>query len=277
MPTFVLGQSKRSKSDKDINAIGHRNIAQGPNFYSPEKEKELGEKLANEVERSSKFVTDPEITGYVERVAQNVERDSDKHMPITLHLIDSASVSAYTLPGGHQYFTRGLLLRMESEGELASMIARGIANTAMRSNTKIATNGELMQLSTIPVGSPAPSRSPAAGAGLAIPLVELKARRETELDADYFGVQYVYKSGYDPKCFLDFIAKIGDVNKNVPETFSTIPPLLQRLQALQKEISDIMPHRDGAIISTQEFQEFKKRIQAMKPETAAPPSLRKHN
>ena len=201
MPTFVLGQSKRSKSDKDINAIGHRNISQEPNFYSAKKEKELGEKLAQEVEKSSKFVTDPEITGYVERVAQNVERNSDKHMPITLHLINSEAVDAYTLPGGHQYATRGLLLRMDGEGELASMLARGIAITALRTNTTIATKGEMIKLSTIPLGPPTPVGSPT----VAILLVELKARRDAVFDADFFGMQYLYKSGYDPNCFVAFV------------------------------------------------------------------------
>ena len=266
MPTLVLGQSKRSTSDKDINAIGHRHISQEPNFYSAKKEKELGEKLAQEVEKSSKFVTDLEITGYVERVAQNVERNSDKHMPITLHLIHSEAVDAYTLPGGHQYVTRGLLLRIESEGELASMLARGIANTALRSNTQVATKGELMQLSTIPLGSPTPVGSP----NLAIPLVELKASRDAVFDADYFGMQYLYKSGYDPKCFIEFVQRIGITLKPVPEAFSFYPPLPKRLQALQKEIADILPNRDGAVVSTPEFQQFKDRLQVIKSEDPAP-------
>jgi predicted Zn-dependent protease len=265
MPTFVLGQSRRSKSDKDINAIGHRNISQEPNFYSAKKEKELGEKLAQEVEKSSEFVTDPEITAYVERVAQNVERNSDKHMPITLHLIDSEAVDAYTLPGGHQYITRGLLLHLEGEGELASMLARGIANTALRSNTEIATKGELIQLSTVPLGSPAPVGSP----NVAIPLAELKARRDAVFDADFFGMQYLYKSGYDPKCFIDFVQRIGVTLKPAPEAFSVYPPLPKRLEALQKEIAAILPKRDGATVSTPEFQRFKNRLQVIKPEGAA--------
>jgi predicted Zn-dependent protease len=270
LPALVLGQTKRSKSDADINLIGHRNIAQGPNFYTPEKEKELGNKLALETEKSSRFIVDPSTTAFVERLAQNVERNSDKHMPIAIKLIDTEEAKAFTLPGGHQYITRGLLLRVESEGELASLLARGIAHTALRSSTKIATKAEMLQLSTIPVTSSVKGNAPNSGVPLAIPLVELKAKRDAELDADYFGVQYLFKSGYDPKCFLDFVARIGDANKTVPETFSEYPPLAQRLQALQKEIAEILPKRDGAVISTQEFQEFKNHLQAMRPEHAAP-------
>lgn len=265
IPTFVFGQSKRSKSDKDINAIGHRNISQEPNFYSAKKEKELGEKLAQEIEKSYKFLTDPEITGYVEGVAQNVEPNSDKHMAITVYLVDSETVDAYTLPGGHQYVTRGLLLRMESEGELASMLARGIANTALRSNTQIATKGELAQLSTIPLGPPVPVGSP----NVAIPLAELKARRDAVFDADYFGMQYLYKSGYDPKCFIDFVQRIGATVKPVPEVFSVYPPLPKRLEALQKELAEFLPKRDGAVASTPEFQRFKDRLRAIRPADTA--------
>jgi predicted Zn-dependent protease len=261
---LAFGQTKRSKSDADIGAIGHRNIAQGPNFYTPDKEKELGNRLALETEKSYRFIADPSITAFVEQVAQNVQRNSDKHIPITIKLIDTEEVKAFTLPGGHQYITRGLLVVIESEGELASALARGIAHTALRSGTKIATRVQMTQLSTIPVTTSGKGSAPNIG----IPLVELKGRREAELDADYFGVQYLFKSGYDTQCFLDFVARIGDANKTVSETFSEYPPLAQRLQYLQTEIAKILPRRDRAVISTKEFQEFKNHLQAVKPESA---------
>jgi beta-barrel assembly-enhancing protease len=263
------GQTKRSKSDADINAIGHRNISKGPNFFSPEKEKELGSKMALETAKSSSFINDLSITAFVERVAQNLERNSDEHLPITIHLIDSETLNAFTLPGGHQYITRGLLLRLESEGELASVLARGIAHTALRSNTKIATKAEMWQLATIAVTSPGKAGSPNSG----VPLIELKERTEAELDADYFGVQYLYKSGYDADCFLDFVKRVN-TNKNVPEAFGTYPPLAQRLQLLEKEIAEILPKRDEAITSTYEFQEFKSHLQALKSEGVEPPQKR---
>ena len=138
------------------------------------------------------------------------------------------------------------------------------SRTRLRSGTKIATKVQMMQLSTIPVTSSGKGGAPNIG----VPLVELKARREAELDADYFGVQYLFKSGYDTKCFLDFVARIGDGSKTVSETFSEYPPLAQRLQYLQTEIAKILPRRDGAI-STKEFQEFKNHLQTLKPESAA--------
>src|SRR4029077_926347 len=110
-----------------------------------------------------------------------------------------------------------------------SVLARGIAHAALRSDTKIATKTDITQLSTMPITSPGKAGSPTVP--MAMALLEVKEKSEAELDADYFGVQYLYKSGYDTKCFLDFVTRIGGANKNVPESISEYPPLAQRLRA----------------------------------------------
>jgi len=263
-------QNKRSKSDADINAIGHRRIVHDANFFSPEREKELGKALSQEVERSSKLLNDPIVTDYIGRVAQNVANNSDAHIPVTVRLIDSDVVNALTLPGGYQYINRGLLLQLHGEAELASLLARGIAHTALRSATKAATKGELMQLATVPL-----ILTP-VGWSSTIPLTELKMRWQDELDADYFGVQYLYKVGYDPTCFTDFIQRIWGTSsataKNVPTVLSTFPPFYERLAALLFYFTILLPPRDGAIVSTAEFDAFKERLPAQKsgPELKRP-------
>jgi predicted Zn-dependent protease len=278
-----LPQSKRrSKSDADINAIGHRRIVHDANFYSSEKEKELGKQLAQEVERSSKLLDDPTVMEYIERVAQNVANNSDARMPITVRVIDSETLNAFTLPGGYQYVNRGLLLRLEGEGELASVLARGIAHTALRSATRQATKGQLTQLSTIPLILMGPPGSSSSGLPLAIPLAELKMRRDEELDADYFGMQYLYKAGYDPKCFTSFVQRIwgpgAAATEKVPKVMSTYPPLDERLAALRSETSEILPPRDRAIVSTPEFDAFKERLRAQESGLELKqPSLRTRN
>jgi len=142
------------------------------NFYSPEREKELGKALSQEIERSSKLLNDPIVTEYVGRVAQNVANNSDAHIPVAVRVIDSDVVNASTLPGGYQYIIRGLLLQLHGEAELASLMARGIAHTALRSATRAATKGELMQLATVPL-----ILTP-VGWSSTIPLTELKMRRQ---------------------------------------------------------------------------------------------------
>jgi predicted Zn-dependent protease len=123
--------SKRSQSDRDINAIGHREIVRGKDrsLYLPEKEKEVGAELSAEVDRSARLVHDPSVTAYLAALTQNIAGDSDAQMPIMVTVIDTDEVNACTSPGGYQYITRGLLLLLESEGELAGVLAHGIAYT----------------------------------------------------------------------------------------------------------------------------------------------------
>ncbi len=264
-------QGKRSKSDADINAIGHRDIGKGLDFYSLEHEKELGKTLAKQVDRSAKFVDDPEIVGYVDRVGQNVARNSDVRMPVTFRVIDAETVSAFTLPGGYQYISRGLLLRLESQAELAGVLAHGIAHTALRSATKEATQGEIAQLATIPATIFAPSgwpesTPPMTGTNFQIPLTSLSTKRQGELDADYFGLQYVYVSGYDPEGYLNPMERVWpQPSSSNADPFSSSPQLADRIQAMRKEIAEILPKRDGAVISTPEFKDFQERVRAWKP------------
>lgn len=266
-------QEKRSKSDADINAIGHRDIGKGLDFYSLEHEKELGKALAKQVDRSAKFVDDAEIVGYVGRVGQNVARNSDVRVSVTFRVIDAETVSAFTLPGGYQYISRGLLQRLESEGELSGVLAHGIAHTALRSATKEATKAQIDQIAMIPAIIQVPNTWPPSnvqvtGMNFMIPLTRLKATREAELAADYFGLQYVYVSGYDPQGYLNLMERVwpqGASGKDKLNVFSTSPPLADRIQAMRKEIAEILPKRDGAVVSTPEFKDFQERIRAWKP------------
>jgi predicted Zn-dependent protease len=271
---------KRSKSDADINTIGHRQIDRDENVYSLDKEKRLGVGLSEEVERSSKLLNDPAVTEYIDKVAQNIAKNSDARLPIVVRVIDSDVAYSFTLPGGYQYVDRGLLLRLEGEGELASVLARGIAHTSLRSGTNAATRGEGMQLAMIPLMLSVlwPGDSSANATPFAIPSSLLKLRQDDELDADYFGVQYLYKAGYDPKCFTSFVQRIwasGTAsNKKSSKVLGFYPPVNLRLAALQNEISEILPLRAGATVSTSEFDAFWERLRAPKSGGPKRPTLR---
>jgi len=283
-------QIKHSRSDEDINAIGHRGVGQGVNLYSLEKEKKLGEALAKEVEHSSKLLDDPAVTDYVNRLAQKIAQNSDARLPITVRVINSDMIDAFTLPGGFLYVNTGLLLQTEGEAEVAGVLARGIAHTALRSFTKETTKGELMQLATIPMIIAGPATwagyGSFEGANLSIPLTSLKHRRDAEFAADYFGLQYLYKSGYDLESYIRFLDRTWPQTpagkKTLPKVFSPYPPLPERMETMKKEIAKILPPRDGAIVSSSEFQEVKERVRAWKlkrtvsPETnPGKPTLRK--
>ncbi len=274
----VLGSSvpprKRSKADRDIAAIGHRRIACSDacigNWYSIEQEKKIGGQLSASLEQSTPLLRDPITAAYLEGLAKTMAQNSDTQMPITVRVTDSESVYALTLPSGYQYISRGLLLRLQSEGELASVLARGIAHTALRSATREYTRANLMKAMTIPVIFEGQSTiSSTSDSGLGAPLTLLKFRRDEELDADYFGVQYLYKAGYDTNSFVSFIQTVwpasGISGKPTSTAFSSFPPVAVRLKALEKEISDILPKRGGAVTTTPEFIAFREHLLSLEP------------
>jgi predicted Zn-dependent protease len=255
-------------SEKDVNSIGNRGVGKGVNLYSLQREIALGKQAAMEVEKTSKLINDPVVTEYVNRVGQNLVRNSDAKVPFTIKVIDSDEINAFALPGGFFYVNSGLILRADEEAELAGVMGHEIAHVAARHGTKTATKGELMQLATIPVMILAPYGMAGygiyEGLNLAIPMSYLKFTRDAEKEADYLGLQYMYKAGYDPNAFVSFFEKIEAEERrhpgSIPKIFSTHPPTPDRVQKAQEEISTILPARDEYIVTTSEFDLVKSRL-----------------
>src|SRR5580700_4330756 len=182
------------KSKDDVEAIGNRSVGKGPNFYSLEREIALGKSLAQEVERSSKLIDDPVVTEYVNRVGQNLVRNSDAKVPFTIKVIDSDEVNAFALPGGFFYVNSGLILRAQEESELAGVMAHEISHVTARHGTKQATKGEIIQLGAMAAMIVVPygwaGYGIYQGMNLAIPLTFLKFSRDAEREADFLGIQY---------------------------------------------------------------------------------------
>ena len=255
-------------SKDDVEAIGNRKVGKGPNFYSLEKEIALGKQLAQAVERSSKLIDDPVVTEYVNRVGQNLVRNSDARVPFTIKVIDSDEVNAFALPGGFFYVNSGLILRAQEESELAGVMAHEISHVAARHGTKNATKGQILQLATITLILLGPAGL--AGYGLyeglnvALPVTFLKFSRDAEREADFLGSQYMYKAGYDPNAYVTFFERIQADEKRrpgtIPKVFSTHPPTPERIANAQKEIARILPNRPEYIVTTSEFDNVKERL-----------------
>ena len=255
-------------SKEDVEAIGNRGVGKGVNFYSLEREIALGKSLAQEVERSSKLIDDPVVVEYVNRVGQNLVRNSDARVPFTIKVIDSDVVNAFALPGGFFYVNSGLILRAQEESELAGVMAHEISHVTARHGTKQATKGELMQLATIPLILLGPGGWAGYGiyeaSQLAIPFSYLKFSRDAEREADFLGLQYMYKAGYDPNAYVTFFERIQADEKRqpgtIPKIFSTHPPTPERIANTQKEIARILPAKAEYVVTTSEFDTVKARL-----------------
>jgi predicted Zn-dependent protease len=175
----------------------------------------------------------------------------------------------------------GLILATESEAELAGVLAHGIAHTALRGATRQATKGELMQLASIPAMIFTPYGESFAcyyqglnlafyqGLNLAIPLTFLKHGRDTEFDADFFGLQYLYKAGYDREAYLHFIERLpppaGPPRKTAPKVFSPLPAPVERAKTIREEINHLLRQRDNAKVSSSESEAVKERLRTWQP------------
>jgi beta-barrel assembly-enhancing protease len=255
-------------SKEDVEAIGNRKVSCHMNWFSLEKEIGIGKSMAQEVERSSKLIDDPVVTEYVNRVGQNLVRNSDAKVPFTIKVIDSDEVNAFALPGGFFFVNSGLILRAQEESELAGVMAHEISHVTARHGTCQATKGELTQLASIPAMIFIPytwaGYAMYQGLNLAIPLTFLKFSRDNEREADFLGIQYMYKAGYDPNAYVTFFERIQADEKRrpgtIPKVFSTHPPTPERIENTQKEIARILPARQEYIVTTSEFDNVKARL-----------------
>ncbi len=279
--------AKKVAPKDDPDAIGNRDVAKGPNFYSIEKEIALGKGLAQQVERQAKIIDDPVIAEYVNRVGQNLVRNSDAKVPFTIKVIDIDDVNAFALPGGFFFVYSGLILKADTEAELAGVMAHEIAHVAARHGTRQATKAELAQLMTLPLifyGGWAGYGARQA-AGVVLPLSFLHFSQGAESEADLLGLEYMYKTGYDPGAFVDFFEKIESLEKKKPGTlskfFSSHPPTGTRITTSQANIQKYLKERPEYVVTTSEFDTVKARLAALHnrrkvdPKDASGPTLRK--
>ncbi len=283
-------QTREPKNDKeDVEAIGARNVDGKVNFYSIEKEIALGRRMANEIDRSAKIIEDPVISEYVNRVGQNLVRNSDAQVPFIIKVIDSEEINAFALPGGFFYVNSGLIKLAETESELAGVMAHEIAHVTARHGTRQATRGQIANLASIPMAIFLPGGwlgyGIYQGAQFALPLTFLKFSRGFEKEADFLGLQYLYATGYDPTSMVTFFERLQAQQKrkkgSVAKAFSSHPPTDKRIDLIQGRMGEVLPAKPEYLITTNEFDEVRDRLIRMsnrkrdQPEDPSRPTLRR--
>ena len=262
----------RKGGKDDVDAVGNRNVGGRGlgDWYSTETEMKMGKQYAMMVEQTARLVQDPVINEFVNRLGQNLVRNSDAKVPFTIKVIDSDEINAFALPGGFFYVNSGLILAADEEAELAGVMAHEIAHVAARHQMQQMTRLQYANMATIPlifVGSWGVYQAASLAINLALPVTFMKFSRNFETEADYLGVQYMYKTGYDPQAFITFFEKIEAKNKKQPgvlaKAFASHPPTPERIEHTQSEIKRILPTQPQYIVSTSEFDSIKGRLASL--------------
>jgi predicted Zn-dependent protease len=269
-PAFAVGgasprRSKHTKSVDDLDAIGTRNVSgqRIGNWYSLDREIKLGHEYSDQIDSETKSLQDSFITEYVNRIVQNLVRNSDAKVPFVIKVIDSEEINAFALPGGFLYVNSGLLLAAEDEAEFAAVMAHEIAHVAARHATRQMTRIHILDLTSIPLVAFGGNIGGAAREAV-VSLTAMKFSRTYEAEADYLGVEYAYKAGYDPRALISFLERLTLLeNQNpgaVSKAFSTHPPTADRVRKMLQEIEHLLPARAASIVSTSDFDELHSRL-----------------
>ena len=286
-------EAPKSGSMKDVSAVGNRNVGCSKgmgNWYSLDKQVMWGKQFSEQVEQTSKVIRDPVVNEYINRLAQNIVRNSDAKVPFTVKVLDDDTVNAFALPGGYFYVFSGLILAADNESELAGVMAHEIAHVAACHAAREQTRGQWANFASIPlifVGGGL-GYGIYEAMGIAVPLTFMKFSRGFEADADYLGVQYLYNSGYDPKGMPDMFEKLAALEKKKPgalsKAFDSHPQTPDRIEKTQSEIAQILPPKDQYVVDTSEFQDVKSRLAALEnrrkldnPQDTNRPTLRRGN
>ena len=257
-------------SIEDVSAVGNREIGgRGMgNWYSTDSEIKMGKSYADQIEKSTRMINDPVVTEYVNRIGQNIVKNSDCKVPFTIKVIDSDEINAMALPGGFFYVNSGLILNADEEAELAGVMAHETAHVCAHHAAREMTRMNYAQLGTIPLimltGYSWTGYGIYEAAQLAVPITFLMFSRDFEAQADYLGVQYMYRAGYDPQAFISFFEKIQALEKRKPglvaKAFSDHPQTPDRIIHSQEEIARILPAKDEYTVTTSEFDDVKARL-----------------
>jgi len=265
---FLTTSALAQRRNSDIENIGIRDINKGDAHRTPsdvDAEIAMGRATSRELEQRVTLLQDSTVIEYVNRVGQNIVRNSDAKMPFAIRVVDSGDIGAIGLPGGFLYVSKGLLLAADNEAELAGVMAHEIAHVAARHAVEQQQKTLLINVAAVPTtvwGGGIPDMVLQQASQIGVPLTFLAFARAAETQADWLGLQYMYKAGYDPDARVTFFEKLQarEPAKKVSDRFATHPPTADRIKETQKNIATFLPARAQGLITSAEFRDIKARL-----------------
>lgn len=249
--------------------IGTRKVSGTVNFYSIAQEIALGKQLALEIGKQARLVDDPIVSEYINRLGQNLARNSDVAFPVSFSLIESDEINAFTLPGGFIFVNTGLLKLSGNEAELASAMAHELGHAAARHATRQVSRNQILNVASLPLAVAGGWSGIAArqAANAITPMAFFKFSREFETEADLLGLQYLWKTGYDPAASIDLFESVESTERRQPGSVSKLflshPLTADRIEKTQKNIDELLPTRSEYIVNTSEYEAIRSRVNGL--------------
>ena len=196
------------------------------------------------------YNTDPEVVTYVREVGQKLAAVSDRKLPYEFNVINDSTPNAWALPGGKIVVNRGLLVELDSEAELAAVLGHEIVHAAARHGAKGMERGMMLQGAIVAAGIASHNSKygmlAIGGAGIAAQLITQKYSRSAESEADFYGMKYMSKAGYDPQAAVALQQTFVRLFKSgksswIDGLFASHPPSQERVDANRETATELPP------------------------------------
>jgi len=236
------------------------------NLISVDEEIEIGKEMSREVEKEYQLYPENEVQRYVRELGSRIAAyaPNTDNIPLSVKVIKDDEVNAFTIPGGFVYVNSGLIRRVDTEAELAGVIAHEMGHAVKRHGTEQLTQimGVNMVMGLL-FGSDAPDWQYLLG-DLFSSVGLLAYGRDNELQADRLAVRISHAAGYDATQYLNFMYKLQELEDSEPsaltELFSTHPATFERISTIKTEISQLDSKNTRPIVNTRSFDNMKRRI-----------------
>ncbi len=237
------------------------------------QEVEIGRGMAAEIDKTEKKLADSSWQKYLAEVGQKVVAVSDrKDLQYSFTVIESDQVNAFAGPGGFVYFYTGLLREMQSEGELAAVLAHEISHVVGRHSVKQIQTAMGAGLAYQLVFGDSDKKALSTAVAIGLNLAMSGYSRDAEREADRFGVEYMVKAGYDPQgmtAMFNTLARLGGGSggSDIFESLSsTHPDTQERIANTKAQIANMGTLPAGLKVNKDRYQQMVKRL---------PPAARK--